>query len=148
MNLRHCVASLALVLPLAATSQPVRNHRVIFQQAGFPTLESEPLDASTLRAAFGQTDHADIAQLQAGEILKQASLLILPYGSAFPEQAWPEIFHYLQEGGNLLLIGGEPFRVPVAEGSNGTFDERRRYLSLAGHILSLAAKFDRNEYLF
>jgi hypothetical protein len=122
MNLRHRAASFALALPLVATAQPVRIHTVIFQQAGFPTVESEPLDSTTLRAAFGKTDTADIAQLKAGDILKQASLLVLPYGSAFPEQAWPAIFHYLQEGGNLLLIGGEPFRVPISAGKNGAFE--------------------------
>ena len=37
------------------------------------------------------------------------SLLVLPYGSAFPENAWGTIRTYLGRGGNLLVIGGRPF---------------------------------------
>jgi len=36
-------------------------------------------------------------------------LLVLPYGSVFPEAAWPEILSFLQNGGNLLVLGGRPF---------------------------------------
>ena len=36
-------------------------------------------------------------------------LLVMPYGSAFPEAAWPAIYAYLQRGGNLLTLGGRPF---------------------------------------
>jgi hypothetical protein len=43
--------------------------------------------------------------------LKQPTgrLLVLPYGSAFPEKAWPEIYDFLHRGGNLLVLGGRPF---------------------------------------
>jgi hypothetical protein len=36
-------------------------------------------------------------------------LLVLPYGSAFPEEAWPDIYRFLRHGGNLLVLGGRPF---------------------------------------
>ncbi len=36
-------------------------------------------------------------------------LLVLPYGSAFPEESWSEIFAFLKRGGNLLVLGGRPF---------------------------------------
>jgi hypothetical protein len=36
-------------------------------------------------------------------------LLVLPYGSAFPEQAWSSIYSFLSRGGNLLVLGGRPF---------------------------------------
>ena len=46
------------------------------------------------------------------------SLLVLPYGSAFPEQVWPDIYAYLQRGGNLLVVGGQPFtRAAYRDGS-------------------------------
>ena len=32
-----------------------------------------------------------------------------PYGSVYPEEAWPSIHSYLQRGGNLLVLGGRPF---------------------------------------
>jgi aryl-phospho-beta-D-glucosidase BglC (GH1 family) len=42
-----------------------------------------------------------------------AKLLVMPYGSAFPEEAWPAIYAYLQRGGNLLTLGGRPFSEPA-----------------------------------
>ena len=41
--------------------------------------------------------------------LTSAKLLVLPYGSAFPEDAWADIYAFLQRGGNLLVLGGRPF---------------------------------------
>jgi hypothetical protein len=35
--------------------------------------------------------------------------LVLPYGSAFPEESWPAIKSFLDRGGNLLVLGGMPF---------------------------------------
>ncbi|HYL87085.1 MAG TPA: hypothetical protein VE263_22880 [Candidatus Angelobacter sp.] len=36
-------------------------------------------------------------------------LLVLPYGSAFPEECWSAIHAFLDRGGNLLVLGGRPF---------------------------------------
>ncbi len=95
---------------------------VIFHQAGFPTVESEELSQSTLTSAFGgNPTFVDVVQLRGGEALKTAKLLVLPYGSAFPADAWPTVLHYLQEGGNLLLVGGEPLQVPVLGNQKGGF---------------------------
>ncbi len=44
-----------------------------------------------------------------GSALAGARLLVLPYGSAFPEEAWPAIKQFLDRGGNLLVLGGMPF---------------------------------------
>ncbi|MFP5236692.1 MAG: beta-galactosidase [Acidobacteriota bacterium] len=52
--------------------------------------------------------------------LQGASLLVLPYGSSVPVAAWPAIYAYLQHGGNLLVIGGQPLQVPV-DGHAGAF---------------------------
>ena len=87
---------------------------VVFQQSGFPTIDSEPLAQSILAAALGGAPvFANVDQLRSGEVLKNATLLVFPYGSAFPADAWSGILHYIQHGGNLLLLGGQPFRVPV-----------------------------------
>jgi Beta-galactosidase len=93
---------------------------VVFQQPGFPTIDSEPLSQSTLSTALGGAPvFANVDRLRSGEVLKNATLLVFPYGSAFPADAWPSVLHYVQQGGNLLLLGGQPFRVPVT--GNGTF---------------------------
>ena len=87
---------------------------VVFQQPGFPTVDSEPLSQSTLAATLGPAPvFANVDQLRSGEALKNATLLVFPYGSAFPADAWPAVLHYVQQGGNLLVLGGQPFRVPV-----------------------------------
>ena len=99
-------------------SEPV----VVFEQSGFPTIGSEPIPHATLLAALGPTaTFADLAQMKAGDVLKGASLLVLPYGSAVPTAAWPAVQQYLQGGGNLLLLGGQPLRVPVLGEGTGPF---------------------------
>ncbi|MBS3943907.1 MAG: cellulase family glycosylhydrolase [Melioribacter sp.] len=41
------------------------------------------------------------------------SLLVLPYGSAFPLDAWQTILNFLNSGGSIINIGGSPFYQPV-----------------------------------
>ena len=48
-----------------------------------------------------------------------SSLLVLPYGSAFPEQSWPAIQHFLNRGGNLLVLGGMPFTRAAYRSADG-----------------------------
>jgi len=45
----------------------------------------------------------------------------LPYGSAIPTAAWPAIQKYQAGGGNLLVIGGQPFHFPVGGEGGGSF---------------------------
>ena len=93
---------------------------VVFQQPGFPTVDSEPISQATLTASLGGTPvFANVDQLRDGAVLKGAPLLVLPYGSAFPADAWPGVLHYLQQGGNLLILGGQPLRVPVTANRDG-----------------------------
>lgn len=88
---------------------------VVFWQPGFPTEASQPVDRETLGRAFDALDpaYADEAALTAPDALKDIDLLVLPYGSAVPVDCWQSIEHYVEEGGNLLVIGGQPLRVPV-----------------------------------
>jgi hypothetical protein len=39
--------------------------------------------------------------------------LILPYGSSFPLEQWPQIRTFIRRGGNLVVLGGAPFHQPV-----------------------------------
>ena len=48
-----------------------------------------------------------------------ARLFVLPYGSVFPEQAWPAIKQFLDRGGNLLVLGGRPFTRAAYRDSGG-----------------------------
>ena len=88
---------------------------VVFEQAGFPTAASQPVSHETLVKALGGQDTVflDIDALKGPSAFQNSDLLVLPYGSAFPAEAWSEIHSYLKAGGNLLVLGGQPFRVPV-----------------------------------
>jgi hypothetical protein len=106
MSVLRIALLLALALPLAA--QEV----VVFWEPGFPALETQapPREAiaGTLSPRF-----AGIDELNRPGALAGAALLVLPYGSAFPADAWRAIEQYLNDGGNLLNIGGRPLTAPV-----------------------------------
>jgi hypothetical protein len=103
---------------LAAFLIPVQLYAkvVVFWQPGFPTVSSQPIDRAILDKALEGIDatFADEAALSIPETLKDAELLVLPYGSAVPTGSWKSIERYLNAGGNLLVIGGQPLRVPVS----------------------------------
>jgi hypothetical protein len=87
---------------------------VVFSQPGFPTVASRAVDRATLSAALHPT-FVELKALQATGALDKAELLVLPYGSAVPADAWKAIEDYLQHGGNLLVLGGQPLHVPVTQ---------------------------------
>jgi len=80
---------------------------VVFREPGFPTADSAPVPDSVLRSALPNAQFTGAADLKAQ--LSSAQVLVLPYGSAFPEDDWAEIQGFLQRGGNLLVLGGRPF---------------------------------------
>jgi hypothetical protein len=81
---------------------------VIFWEAGFPAADTASPDRAAL-AALPNVRFANTQELAGALASADAKLLVLPYGSAFPEEAWPAIYAYLQRGGNLLAVGGRPF---------------------------------------
>jgi len=88
-----------------------RGKVVVFWQEGFPTIESQPVPQATLSKALRQPVFADTGEL--AQSLKDADLLVLPYGSAVPVDAWKPIADHLRAGGSLLALGGRPLFVPV-----------------------------------
>ncbi len=110
-------AGLGIQPRLAAgkTATPPQGRIVVFQQAGFPTLESRPVTRADLATALkGEVvAYADLRQLRQPATLTGARLLILPYGSAAPASAWAAILAYLRQGGNLLTLGGRALMMPV-----------------------------------
>ncbi len=88
---------------------------VVFWQGGFPTVASQPVARETLLKALGADNIAFLGldALKDPAAFAGVDLFVLPYGSAFPADAWPVIQSYLRAGGNLLILGGQPFRVPV-----------------------------------
>jgi hypothetical protein len=99
---------------------------VVFWQPDFPTIASQPVERSALERALSEMDtvFADVDSLKQPVTLDHAELLILPYGSAVPVDAWKSINLYLHSGGNLLVLGGQPLRVPVLS-TDGKFEATR-----------------------
>lgn len=81
---------------------------VLLSEPGFPTAESGALALDRLQAQLAARP-ADAAALPAALADPATRLLVLPYGSAYPQQDWPAILRYLDRGGNLLVLGGKPF---------------------------------------
>ena len=107
---------LVLVL-ITAPPLPCLAKTVVFWQAGFPVADSAAPIESDLRAGFAGADFVDASRLAEALAQKSTDLLVLPYGSAWPEAQWAAILEYLDRGGNLIALGGKPFtRAAYEEG--------------------------------
>ncbi|HWK10483.1 MAG TPA: hypothetical protein VNR64_10555, partial [Vicinamibacterales bacterium] len=105
-------------LSAAQTSQPAATaHRVaVFAAAGFPTVDAPVIAPETLTDALGglpSITYDSPGALATGLRRDTADVLVLPYGSAFPVDAWPAIRAFVSAGGGLVVLGGAPFEVPV-----------------------------------
>jgi len=107
--------SLAILIAAALLSLSSQAKVVVFWQPGFPTVASRPITRPILEKALQGLDpvFADEAALSAAATFAGSDLLILPYGSAIPVDAWKPINAFLDNGGSLLVLGGQPLRVPV-----------------------------------
>ncbi len=90
---------------------------VLFDQ-GFPPVDTTAVSQAKLASLLPAASFVPAAQL--ASVLNDSStrLLVLPYGSAFPEEQWSSIYGFLRRGGNLLVLGGRPFtRAAYRDGS-------------------------------
>jgi hypothetical protein len=92
---------------------------VVFEEPGFPAADSSIPSSSQLKVALPKATFASLDQLKSRLADASTKLLVLPYGSAFPESAWSDIYAYLQRGGNLLVLGGQPFTHAAFRDSQG-----------------------------
>jgi hypothetical protein len=121
--MRNLIAALiSIALPVFPAAAKV----VVFWQPGFPAVASQPVSRETLVKAFdGMAPvFSGLDQIKDPTAFSGADLLVLPYGSAAPADAWGAILTYLRSGGNLLVLGGQPLRVPVTQ-VDGKFVEGR-----------------------
>ncbi len=101
-------AILMFILSGWATSQN-KPTVVILAEPGFPAADSAAASPQQLASWVSGAQLASLEQLRQVLNSPATALLILPYGSAFPEEAWPDIQPFLQRGGNLVVLGGQPF---------------------------------------
>ncbi|HEX4007318.1 MAG TPA: hypothetical protein VHX60_14175 [Acidobacteriaceae bacterium] len=105
-----------LFLLLSATSFA---KTVVFWQPGFPAADSPAPAEAALQSAFPDATFANAQQLSAALQAADTNLLVLPYGSAWPEADWDAILEYLDRGGNLIVLGGKPFTRAAYEDASG-----------------------------
>ena len=118
LRLTLCCITFATISSQPAHAQATDSSVVVFSEPGFPSADSAPLSSAELSALLPRARVANADQL--GQILAEPAtrLLILPYDSAYPESAWPEIYSFLARGGNLIVLGGRPFtRAAYRDGS-------------------------------
>src|SRR5579864_7266365 len=106
MHLRNLLCAF-LLTTLVSIFVSAQSSIVVFHEEGFPSADSAPASVSILRGALSGAEFTSAAGLK--QRLSSAKLLVLPYGSAFPEESWGDIYNFLQRGGNLLVLGGRPF---------------------------------------
>jgi hypothetical protein len=113
----YVVACLFLFVLPAMLAQE-KSGTVVFREAGFPAADSVAPAFQQLESVFPGASLADADHLGGALAAGSARLLVLPYGSAFPEAGWPAIKQFLDRGGNLLVLGGRPFtRAGYRDGS-------------------------------
>jgi hypothetical protein len=91
---------------------------VVFAESGFPSADTGAFPQQSQSLLPGAR-YASLEQLCLSLQDATTRLLVLPYGSAFPESAWPEIYAFLRRGGNLLVLGGQPFTRSAYREANG-----------------------------
>jgi len=82
---------------------------VVLSEAGFPAADSVAPSPAQLASLLPGANFTAADQLASALKDPAAHLLVLPYGSAFPEQSWAEISAFLGRGGSLFVLGGRPF---------------------------------------
>lgn len=99
-----------LVFPGRLLSKPVATSPiVIFQESGFPAADTSAPSRSDLENLLPGSRFTNAQELAHALSGPTTRLLVLPYGSAYPEADWDSIYAYLNRGGNLLVLGGRPF---------------------------------------
>ncbi|MBI3112724.1 MAG: cellulase family glycosylhydrolase [Ignavibacteriales bacterium] len=103
-------------LTTQAFPDPPANVRVaIFSDESFPVAQSPGVERTVIAEGLNgfETTFLNVREL-AGRLSPDSfDLFIMPYGSAFPKEAWPVIRRYLLSGGCWVNLGGVPFSVPV-----------------------------------
>jgi hypothetical protein len=90
-------------------AQSEANDVVVFSEPGFLAVDSAAPSEPQLTSLFPAARKMGADQLTAALSSQSSRLLVLPYGSAFPEESWSAIKSFLDRGGNLLVLGGMPF---------------------------------------
>ncbi len=114
----------------AQAPSEVRPAALLFWEEGFPAADTAAPARADLTALLPGARVVSSDALATALDDAGIRLLVLPYGSAFPERAWPAILKFLERGGNLLVLGGKPFTRPALK-TGGKWDLRPARISFA-----------------
>ena len=118
MKFLNGLSAFAVIAILLVTSVSGYGKTVVFFQNGFPSVDNGQIDRETLEEALASMHPVFANSNSLSTVLAPGDLLVLPYGSAFPADAWPAIEKQIHDG-NLLVIGGRPLYVPVYRNGGG-----------------------------
>ena len=132
LSLMATSAILAMLsVPLCPAFAQERSAMVVFFEPGFVPEDSAAPSRAQLENMLPGARFATADKLGSELGDPATRLLVLPYGSAFPEESWAAIYGFVQGGGNLLVLGGRPFT-------------RAEYRDAAGwHLREYAVRFTR-----
>jgi len=111
---RFLIAVIMALIPARSLAKTV-----VFWQPGFPVADSPAPNEAALQAAFAGAEFLNANQLAGALAAPETDLLVLPYGSAWPEADWDAILKYLDRGGNLIVLGGKAFTRAAYEDASG-----------------------------
>lgn len=106
-------------LLLTTCAAHAQNSTVILQEPEFPVADSAAVSAQALQQGFSGARVVTVGQLSDALLSQATTLLVMPYGSAYPEVAWPAILRYLERGGDMIVLGGKPFTRAAFQTSAG-----------------------------
>ncbi len=104
-----CKALITACLFSSAMAALGQRATVLLSEPGFPVADSTLVSDEALERGLTDARRVSAAELAAALADERTNLLVLPYGSAYPEAAWPAILRYLDRGGDLIVLGGKPF---------------------------------------
>lgn len=107
-----------LIFSTIISSQQSSKKVAFFIADNFPTADIPPIGNSELEKLASNYNSQvlnGVQSLNSNLNTKNFSLLVLPYGSAFPLDAWQTILNFLNDGGSIVNIGGSPFYQPVLQ---------------------------------
>jgi hypothetical protein len=111
--------------PAERADQPRR--AALFRSPGFPTADAPEIPAATLDQAVAGLPIGvlDSPEALAGRLRRpDFEVLVLPYGSALPLEAWPAIRDFVGQGGGLVVLGGAPLQQPVRREGSAQLEAR------------------------
>ena len=123
--MKRFVLSAVVLLALGRVAAAEAPRVLLFRPPGFPTVDAPPIDDARIKAALDGLPVDTLASVEAlrdldvGPRAARGDVLMLPFGSAYPLEAWPAIRGFAEAGGSLVVVGGAPFHQPVWKARGG-----------------------------